>query len=752
MSQAEAARAAALPQQSQVSAARPVRALLLWPAIDRGSSGNFGVPQLLSIASYAQAHAAAEVAVVDLSCERALGSVDLARIFAGPDGKGYDVIGISVYSSYDYLVCMVLAERARQVCPEAVLVAGGYHVSARPDDIVFDGSPFDVAVVGEGERPFAEVVRSVAGGSPLRQHVLGPDPIEDLDTLPVTDWSLLRRYRDVARTVASQAEVYLSRGCPFDCAFCMERAKRETSWRPFSVERALEEFVALHRFLDLTTWTVYVADALFGMRKAWRREFLEKLAARGLPTEKIWLLVRVDMIERVDLELFHRANVGLGFGLESGDPDLLAIIRKAGRLHDYLDRMKEIAVEAREVGLPWGANVIVGHPGETEDTLRKSAAYMRELFLDPRGTTGFLSVDPFRLYPGSPIDDERDTYAARFGTRFHRTEWWKDGDQEFLSEWVDPSATLDFRRRGDLMAAELGPILRQAPAHFRYDGKAAPYFRRALESQIRNFEPRGRLQELDRYYAWRGYLGEGEAARGERIDDQALATITAAVRATLPVPEPYRAAFTAVRRELFVPTDATAESVQDAAIALDASGMATVSAFHAYARTFELAGIAPGMRVLDLGAGTGYGTALLAAIVGPSGAVRGVEIDPELVRRGARLLPPHAALVVGDADDPGSWAGTFDAVVVGFAVAGDKPEWYARLAAVGAAALVMPRAEASGKTHLVRVRPGRPIEVLEEVSYVRERRGVAATDAVAMPSPPRPAPVAKVRRALPVMP
>ena len=729
-----------------------VRALLLWPAIDRGSSGNFGVPQLLSIASYAQARAAAEVDVVDLSCERALGSVDLARIFAGPDGQGYDVIGLSVYSSYDYLVCMVLAEQARQVCPEAVLVAGGYHVSARPADIVFDGSPFDVAVVGEGERPFAEVVRSVAGGSPLRQVVLGPDPIEDLDTLPVTDWSLLRKYRDVARTVASQAEVYLSRGCPFDCAFCMERAKRETSWRPYSVDRAIEEFVALHRFLDLTTWTVYVADALFGMRKAWRREFLEKLTARGIPTEKIWLLVRVDMIERVDLELFHRANVGLGFGLESGDPDLLAIIRKAGRLHDYLDRMKDIAVQAREIGLPWGANVIVGHPGETEATLKKSAAYMRELFLDPRGTTGFLSVDPFRLYPGSPIDDERDVYAARFGTRFHRTEWWKDGDQEFLSEWVDPSASLDFRRRGDLMASELGPILREAPAHFRYEGNAAPYFRRAVESQIRNFEPRGRLQELDRYYAWRGYLGEGDAARRERAGDEALAAITAAARAELRVPEAYRAAFTGVRRELFVPTDATAESLQDAAIALDTSGMATVSAFHAYARTFALAGIGPGMRVLDLGAGTGYGTALLAAIVGPSGAVRGVELDPSLVELGAPLLPPHASLLVGDADDAASWEGTFDAVVVGFAVAGDKPEWIARLAGFGDAVLVMPRTEPSGKTHLVRIRPGRPVEVLEEVSYVRERHGGVGLLARPPASMEKSPPVAPPRRALPIMP
>ena len=42
-------------------------------------------------------------------------------------------------------------------------MAGGYHASARPLEYVYDGSPFDVAVVGEGERPLCRIVESVAG-------------------------------------------------------------------------------------------------------------------------------------------------------------------------------------------------------------------------------------------------------------------------------------------------------------------------------------------------------------------------------------------------------------------------------------------------------------------------------------------------------------------------------------------------------------------------------------------------------------
>ena len=61
---------------------------------------------------------------------------------------------------------------------------------------------------------------------------------------------------------------------------------------------------------------------------------------------------------------------------------------------------------------------------------------------------------------------------------------------------------------------------------------------------------------------------------------------------------------------------------------------------------------APGMRVLDVGAGSGWTTALLAHLVGPSGAVHGVELEPELVRFGSANLAatdqPWASIVAAE--------------------------------------------------------------------------------------------------------
>jgi len=667
---------------------RPVRVLLLWPGTDGAAAGNFGVPQLVLMATYVRARTGAEIVIRDLVAERYLGPVDVDALFGGDDGKGYDVVAFSIYSSFDHLKCEALAEMARARLPNAVIACGGYHASARPLEYVREGSVFDACVVGEGEKPLVEIIESVRGGAPLRHTVLGPQAIDDLDSLPPSDWSFLERYRPVARRMASQAQVYLSRGCPFDCAFCMERAKREVSWRPLSVDRAVEEITSLHEFLDLRGWTLYFGDALFGMRRKWRREFLERLARADVPVDKYWLLIRVDLVEDEDLRLFSEANCGLGFGLESGDPQMLATIRKSGRLDDYLERMEHIADRARVHDVPWGANVICGHPGETPDSMRRSAKYLHRLFLEGPGTTGFLSVDPFRLYPGSPIDADRGHYEQTFGTRFHRPHWWDDGDPEFLSEWVDPSAELTYRERERLQDELLTPILRGIEDKFVYRGSARAYFLRAIRDQVDFAKPRSRMHYLDRWYAWQRYLGQGAQAAAYREGDGVLARIAADLRrerlakvcsvAGIAETDAIAQALVEVPRERFVPIDAIGDSTKDTPIALDDSGAATVSAMHAYARTFSLLGVGRGDRVLDLGAGTGYGCALLGRLVGPEGTVVGLEVDDALVERAVAALDGAIACHTADALDPTTWpcdGKTFTKVSVGFAVEAIPEAW-----------------------------------------------------------------------------
>lgn len=704
------------------------RALLLWPGGLFQGGANFGAPQLLAIAASMKAAADIDVDVVDLDIERVFGKVDLRALVER--GGPYDIVGISCYSSYDYLKVMELGARIRELLPRAWLATGGYHASARPDDFTGEGSPFDFVVVGDGEGPMARLAQArVSGKRPLLK-VLGPESVGDPGSMPAIDWELLTRYRPVARKVASQAEIYLSRGCPYDCAFCMERAKRDTSWRALEPLRAIEEMHRLDRFLDLSSWTLFIADALFGMKVAWRRTFLEELARRPVRARKVWLLVRLDLLEREDLELMARANVAPGFGLESGDPDQVRRIRKVGRLSDYLDQMMRVAGWAKELGVPWGANVIVGHPGETEQTLRTSARYLTRLF--EHGTTGFLSVDPFRLYPGSPIDEERADWEAKTGMRVHRYPWWHDGDQDFLAEWVDPSAELDFRRAHELRYELFTPIVRGIQQRFSYGGHARDYFLRAIDEQVELLDPRraARTMALDRM--WRELAADdGAPARIALPDDEELARWQRAARIEAlrarklePETDPVVAAVRDVPRERFVGLDALPEVHRDIALPLDEDGRATVSAMHAYVMQLRALDVRAGDDIVDLGGGTGYGAAIAACVVGDEGRVTTIEIDGKLSARASEALADRAnvKVVCADAHDVALWRGA-KKVMVGFDVGEIPQAWIDALGPDGR--LVCP---VSGELVVADAKGRRSLDPVRYVRDRSERRKVEATE------------------------
>ena len=121
---------------------------------------------------------------------------------------------------------------------------------------------------------------------------------------------------------------------------------------------------------------------------------------------------------------------------------------------------------------------------------------------------------------------------------------------------------------------------------------------------------------------------------------------------------------------------------RDVAIPHHDTGLASIRAMHAYARAFSLSKIAAGDRVLDLGGGTGYGAALLHALVGPTGLVITVEVDPALAARARARLPDVVHCLTGDARDPETWRhlANINKVVAGFALESLPESWLTALA------------------------------------------------------------------------
>ncbi|MGC1212913.1 MAG: methyltransferase, FxLD system [Micromonospora sp.] len=150
-------------------------------------------------------------------------------------------------------------------------------------------------------------------------------------------------------------------------------------------------------------------------------------------------------------------------------------------------------------------------------------------------------------------------------------------------------------------------------------------------------------------------------------------------------------ALLAVPRHVFVPDAAVEAAYRDEAIVTkrDGDGVPVSSSSQPtiMALMLDQLGVAPGHRVLEIGAGTGYNAALLAHLVGPAGEVVSVDIDPQVVDRAEVFLAaagcPQVTVVCGDGAHGYPPAAPYDRIIATVGVWDLAPAWLDQLAPGG---------------------------------------------------------------------
>lgn len=156
-----------------------------------------------------------------------------------------------------------------------------------------------------------------------------------------------------------------------------------------------------------------------------------------------------------------------------------------------------------------------------------------------------------------------------------------------------------------------------------------------------------------------------------------------------------RAAMLAVPRHVFLPNEPLARAYANDAVATkfaDNVSISSASQPSIVALMLEQLALAPGMHVLEIGAGTGYNAALLRTLVGPTGHVTTVDIDADITDSAREHL---AALGITDveiitADGAAGYApnAPYDRIILTVNAGDIAPAWAAQLKTGGR--LVLP--------------------------------------------------------------
>jgi len=244
--------------------------------------------------------------------------------------------------------------------------------------------------------------------------------IADLDDLPLPRHDLLPLDDYRAPLVGGPyAFVVTSRGCPGGCRFCIKHVSYGSSVRFRSPQGVLAE---IEQLVGLGVRKIHMYADLFTVNRDHVMGICDGIRERGLDIR--WTCnSRVDFVDAEMLRAMADAGCWMiAWGVESGDERMLRRMHKG----TTLEQIRRALRWSREAGIMNWGYFIIGLPGETEESIRRTIDVAKELPLD---IALFHIAAP---HPGTPFFFEVVEHGwFRPGTR------WEEVD-------MDRSTVLDY--------------------------------------------------------------------------------------------------------------------------------------------------------------------------------------------------------------------------------------------------------------------------------------------------------------------
>lgn len=352
---------------------------------------------LMQIASVLELDKKNEVLFIDAMAEKK----DIEEVSKLAQGKDVVIISTSTMSfeeDADYLQELKKAE------PKIKTIVFGSHPTFMPEYCLSKNS-VDYVILNENEFVIKNIIDKMnkgetcinCSGVGLKDSgkiiINNRDANHNLDDLPYINLKFLPKGVDYFNPIVSRMPyiaISSSRGCPGKCTFCTAPYFEGNILRFQSAEYLLNEirYFSTHGIKE-----IYFRDETFFVNKTRDHEIFKNIIKEKI--DITWLAnARISLIDEETIRLAKEAGCHtIKFGVESGNQELLNGMKKGYRLEQGI----KIFDFCNKTGIKTHAHVMIGVPGESEETLKETLDYVKRL--NPTTAT-FGICTP---YPGSEL-------------------------------------------------------------------------------------------------------------------------------------------------------------------------------------------------------------------------------------------------------------------------------------------------------------------------------------------------------------
>lgn len=307
------------------------------------------------------------------------------------------IIGISTLFTTSYYNMIDIACVARNIFPDALVIAGGGVPTNMYNEIFRDSIHFDALCYGEGEKPLLRLVKQTDKKEFLMNHPswitkekvenkqsFQYDFIENLDDIPFYDYSILNTDEyGLSPTISSYASfddkknifhVATSRGCSHHCCFCSSHTVHGRKMRYHSVSRVREDLKHLREQYGAEIIGFQDDNFMADKERAFEIITITKELKMKVFFQSGLALYALD---RKMLEAIKSAGLNqLVLAIESGSSRVLREI-----MHKPIDLpiIKRVIADCRQLGIDTDVNILIGLPGEIKQDIENTQTFLKTL-------------------------------------------------------------------------------------------------------------------------------------------------------------------------------------------------------------------------------------------------------------------------------------------------------------------------------------------------------------------------------------